>query len=103
MNTIEVIADPMRRQILRLIWRDECSVTELVEQFQVTQPAISFHLRTMRDSGHVLARSEGRQRFYVANQDAFGEMKNYLESYWKNKLSLLKDEAEIEARRRKRG
>ena len=103
MSTLDVLADPMRRQILRQVWSEERSVGELVELFDVTQPAISFHLRAMRDSGHVAVRSEGRRRFYRANQSAFGEMRAYLEGYWKDRLARLKDEAELEARRRSRG
>ena len=103
LSTMDVIADPMRRQILRQLWNEETSVSKLVDQFDVTQPAISFHLRAMRESGHVSVRQKGRQRLYQARKEAFGSMREYLENYWKDRLARLKDEAELEARRRARG
>ena len=103
LSTMAVIADPMRRQILRRVWLRESSVSALVDHFDVTQPAISFHLKLMRDSGHVHVRRDGRQRFYKANKPAFGALREYLESYWKDRLAQLKDQAELEARRRARG
>lgn len=93
----------MRRMILRQIWEDEATVSGLVDLFDVTQPAISFHLRAMRESGHVSVRQDGRLRFYLADKKAFGAMVDYLEGYWSDRLERLKDEAELEARRRSRG
>ena len=50
-DTMELVADPMRREILRRIWDTELPVNVLVDAFDVTQPAVSFHLRLPREGG----------------------------------------------------
>ena len=58
-GTMELIADPMRREILRRIWETELPVNSLVATFDVSQPAISFHLRVLRQGGLVRVRQQG--------------------------------------------
>ena len=99
---MEMVADPMRREILRRVWETELPVNSLVDAFDVSQPAISFHLRVLREGGLVRVRQQGTQRYYRAVPEAFGELRFYLESYWQDRLSRLKDEAELEARRNRR-
>ena len=101
-GTMELVADPMRREILRRIWETELPVNALVDAFDVSQPAISFHLRVLREGGLVRARQQGTQRYYRALPEALGELRVYLEAYWQDRLSRLKDEAELEARRNRR-
>ncbi len=101
LTAVQVAADPMRRAILRKIWLTECSVNDLVAKFEVSQPAISFHLRQLREGGFVSVRQQGRQRFYQAKPEAFGILGAYLESFWTDKLAQLKDAAELEARQRR--
>ena len=55
-GTMELVADPMRREILRQIWETELPVNSLVDAFDVSQPAISFHLRVLREGGLVRVR-----------------------------------------------
>ena len=103
-GAMEIVAEPMRRELLRLVWDEERTVSELVEAFDVTQPAISFHLRVLREGGLVSVRREGKQRYYRAEREALGGLQAYLEAYWGDRLLRLKDEAELEARRlRRRG
>lgn len=58
-SVMQIISDPMRREILRQVWDTELPVDTLVEAFDVSQPAISFHLRVLRESGLVSVRQEG--------------------------------------------
>ncbi len=101
-GVMQVVADPMRREILRRIWETELPVNALVEAFDVSQPAISFHLRVLRENGLVRVRQEGNRRFYRAVPEALGELRVYMDAYWKDRLALLKDAAELEARRKRR-
>lgn len=101
-DVMQVVADPMRREILRRIWETELPVNALVEAFDVSQPAISFHLRVLRENGLVRVRQEGNRRFYRAVPEALGELRAYMDTYWKDRLALLKDAAELEARRKRR-
>lgn len=101
-SVMSLVAEPMRRELLRLVWDEERSVGDLVDVFDVTQPAISFHLRALREGGLVRVRREGRRRFYRANRDRFAGLERFLEAYWGDRLARLKDAAEIEARRARR-
>ena len=101
-GAMEIVAEPMRRELLRLVWDRERSVNELVEAFDVTQPAISFHLRVLREGGLVRVRRDGTRRLYRAEREALGGLRAYLEAYWADRLSRLKDAAELEARRQRR-
>lgn len=101
-NTMAIIAEPMRREILRRVWDRESCVNDLVDEFAVSQPAISFHLRILRDGGLVRVRREGRRRYYSADRKALGGLEAYLEQFWGDRLERLKDAAEIEARRIRR-
>lgn len=98
-----IVAEPMRREILRLVWDRERSVGELVEAFHVTQPAISFHLRVLREKGLVRVRSEGRRRYYRAHPEALGDLAGVLESFWHDRLNRLSDAVEQRPRRRRPG
>lgn len=101
-RTMTLVAEPMRRELLRLVWDDERSVNELVEAFDVSQPAISFHLRMLREGGLVDVRRAGRQRFYRARRSSLAGLEEWLEAFWKDRLARLKDAAELEARHERR-
>jgi ArsR family transcriptional regulator, arsenate/arsenite/antimonite-responsive transcriptional repressor len=64
----KAIADETRQKIMKLCCCEWCSVTELVEQLNVTQPTVSHHLAILRDNGLVNLRHEGKQTFYTLNQ-----------------------------------
>ncbi|HVS14212.1 MAG TPA: metalloregulator ArsR/SmtB family transcription factor [Thermoanaerobaculia bacterium] len=86
------IADPTRRRILRLLFDNEMSVTDLAEGFPVTRPAISQHLGVLRESGLVSYRKEGRTRFYRARPEPLAEVidwLSYFDAFWTEKLAGL--------------
>ena len=101
-TTEKLVADPMRRAILRRIWDAELPVGALVASFDVSQPAISYHLRMLREGGLVRVRAQGNQRYYRAVPEALGEQRSFLESHWQDRPSRLKDEAALQARREHR-
>jgi DNA-binding transcriptional ArsR family regulator len=76
-----IVADPTRRRILDLLWQRERSVGELVERFTLTQPAVSKHLRALRDAGLVAVRPDGQRRVYVLNPLPLAEVSRWLEPY----------------------
>jgi len=86
------IADTTRRAILDLLAEGPRSVNELVEQFDVTQPAISRHLSILRSVGLVDVRTEGRQRIYEFNPEPLSEVVDWLSAYdrfWRKRLRAL--------------
>ena len=96
---MDVLAEPMRRELLRSVWDEERTVGSLVEDFDVSQPAISHHLRLLREAGLVGVRKDGQRRLYRAVPEALGELRSYMEAYWADGLNRLADEAELKARR----
>jgi DNA-binding transcriptional ArsR family regulator len=101
---LKAIAEPRRRQILRLVWDAERSAGDIASYFDVSRPAISQHLSVLRTAGLVTDRRDGARRLYRANRDALIELQASLEAFWGGSLATLKEEVEAEeGRRRGRG
>jgi DNA-binding transcriptional ArsR family regulator len=101
MTTIEALGAPRRREILRLVWQEERSAGDLHRALgNVTFGAVSQHLRILSDSGLLHRRGEGRKRFYRAQKEALGPLKEWLETMWSDALYRLKIRAEMEEARR---
>lgn len=100
---LKAIAEPRRREILRLVSRGELTAGEIAARFDVTRPAISQHLTILRNAGLVDERREGTRRLYRARPEAFGEVRAYLESFWDESLLALKNTVETDERRAIRG
>ncbi|MDA0366675.1 MAG: metalloregulator ArsR/SmtB family transcription factor [Chloroflexi bacterium] len=100
-QVLQAIAEPRRREILRLIWREERTVGDIAGQFDVTRPAISQHLRVLREAGLVSERRDGTRRFYRALPEGITELRAYLEGFWDQRLEALRGVAEAEEERRR--
>jgi DNA-binding transcriptional ArsR family regulator len=95
MNAMQVMAEPRRQRILRAVWGRELSAGQIHRKAgRVTFGAVSQHLALMAQHGFVACRREGRSRFYRANPDALGNLREYFEQMWGTKLSELKGLAE---------
>ena len=94
MDAVKVIAEPRRREILRLCWRVERSAGDLADAFDITFGAVSQHLKVLRDAKLVIVRREGTRRFYRANRDGLGPLAEYLEQMWAGQLDQLAKLAE---------
>lgn len=100
-DALAAMASPRRREILRLIWRDERAAGDIHAAMpDVTFGAVSLQLRGLIDAGLVEVRAEGRNRFYRARRDAFGSVGRMLERMWADALWQLKLQAELEQARR---
>lgn len=90
-------ADPTRRQILRLLANGESSAGEVAASFRVSRPAISRHLRVLRDAQLVTERREGRERVYDLDARALMGIDQWLQEYrhfWRDSLARLKRHVE---------
>jgi DNA-binding transcriptional ArsR family regulator len=86
------IADPTRRRILDLLAQAEQSVTELAAPFEMSRPAVSQHLRVLREAGLVSEHRSGRQRIYQLEPAGLREVDLWLASYqrfWRNRFAAL--------------
>ncbi|MBC7084230.1 MAG: metalloregulator ArsR/SmtB family transcription factor [Firmicutes bacterium] len=71
---LKALADETRLEIVSMLAREEMCVCELMERFNMTQPAVSYHLRTLRQAGLLDQRREGRWIFYSVNRKALAEL-----------------------------
>lgn len=93
-ETIAVIAEPSRRRILDLLLEGEQPVNALVEGLDMSQPAVSKHLRILREAGLVSARPNGQSRLYSLRSEPLIELDQWLEPYrqmWRVSLTRLEE------------
>jgi DNA-binding transcriptional ArsR family regulator len=91
-TTFEVLAEPRRREILDLLRAGERPVGELVEQLDLSQPAVSKHLKVLRDAGLVEVRQDAQRRWYRLRPAPLAEIDAWLEPYrdlWRSRLDAL--------------
>src|SRR3978361_1857011 len=94
-EAIAALADPVRRQLVGLLVRGELAAGELADRFPVSRPAISRHLRVLREAGLVIARSDGKRRLYALEPRPLREINEWLEPYrdlWAQRLDALDTE-----------
>ncbi len=94
MDAVRAVAEPRRREILRLVWDEELSAGEIADRFDVTFGAVSQHLKVLRDAGLVTLRRDGKRRFYRADREGMGPLADYLTSMWAARLDALAELAE---------
>ena len=97
---LRAIAEPRRREILRLVAADERSAGDIAARFDVTRSAISQHLKVLREADLVTERRDGTRRLYRARPEGLEGLRAFLEEFWTDRLDDLKSEAEAEQRRR---
>ena len=98
MEVFEVIAQPKRREILRLLAAGELSAGEVASQFAVTQPAISQHIKVLREAGLVSERRDAQRRLLSLRPEGFADLHAFLAEVLPAGLQRLKLVAEEEER-----
>lgn len=101
-DVLKAVASPQRREILRLLWRDEeRSAGDIHRALHgISFGGVSQHLAVLAESGLVTARASGRQRFYRVRKEPLGALGEWLESMWDDALHRLKTKAELDEGRR---
>lgn len=92
MNTFAALGDPIRQRIVELLSQGEHDAGELAAQFDVSRPAVSRHLRVLREAGVVASREQGRRRIYTLRPAALDEVARWAikyQSFWANRLGAL--------------
>ncbi|HWG19312.1 MAG TPA: metalloregulator ArsR/SmtB family transcription factor [Terracidiphilus sp.] len=100
-DVFNAVAEPRRRQILIFLADRERPVTDIVEKLQMDQPAVSKHLRVLRDVGLVRVRRNGRHKLYQTRADGIRPLHEWaalFERFWKRQLLGVKERAERMAR-----
>ncbi|TDC15161.1 ArsR family transcriptional regulator [Streptomyces sp. 8K308] len=91
-----LLGDPSRRAIFELLARGPCSVGELSRQLPISRPAVSQHLRVLKDGGLVVGRAEGTRRVYQLNPEGILALRAYLDGIWDNALTAFQKAAEAD-------
>ena len=92
LDAFQVIADPSRRQMLQLLSKDNMTINALAENFDMSRPAVSKHIKIMYQAGFISITDIGRERYCTLKPDGFNELQdfiNYFDKFWTNKLSKL--------------
>jgi DNA-binding transcriptional ArsR family regulator len=100
MEVFEAIAHPKRREILRMLAERERSAGEVASRFAVTQPAISQHLKVLRETGLVNERREGTRRIFSVRPEGLQDLNAFLADLMPASLKRLKKAAEAEERKK---
>ena len=109
MHAFDVLGDPVRRRILELLAEGEHASGEVVaviaDEFGISQPAVSMHLRVLRESGFASTRAEGARRIYALETGPLAEVDAWLapfRAFWEQRLDALGTEVARGKRRRRR-
>jgi DNA-binding transcriptional ArsR family regulator len=97
-RVLDALGDPTRRAVLELLRGGERSVRELTDATAVSQPAVSQHLRVLRDAGLVTVRPQGARRLYRIDLDGLTGLRAWVDRFWDDALAALVAHAEGEGR-----
>jgi DNA-binding transcriptional ArsR family regulator len=85
-NAMDALGDPTRRRIFELLQRGPQAVGELASELPVSRPAVSQHLRVLKQAGLVAERKEGTRRIYRLDPNGLGEVRAYFDRFWTTAL-----------------
>ena len=105
MLSLEALADPTRRRIVELLAQRDHTAGEIVDEFDMSAPAISQHLKVLREAGLVTTRAEGQSRIQALNPEGLDEIESWLHrtrQFWSARLDALERELRAEDARAKK-
>lgn len=92
LDSFQAIADPNRREILLMLAGEKKSINAIAEQFDISRPAISKHIKVLYQAGFISFEEKGRERYCLLRQEGFDEIKewmNFFDNFWKERLGNL--------------
>ena len=101
-RALDALGDPTRRQVFERLRGGPCSVRHLAQGMDVTRPAVSQHLKVLRDAGLVTVRSAGTRRMYEIDQRGVRAVRRWLDEFWDEALAAFKATAERQAAKERR-
>ena len=93
-EAIAALADPTRRTVFERLKQGPRPVVEIARGLPVSRPAVSQHLRVLKEAGLVRERREGTRNYYSVDGDALVELREYFEDFWEEALAAFKEQAE---------
>ena len=95
-HVLDALGDPTRRAIFEQLGERPSAVVDLAARLPVSRPAVSQHLKVLKEAGLVMDRQEGTRRLYQLNPDGVGALRAYFDGYWMRALTAFK--AAVEGR-----
>jgi DNA-binding transcriptional ArsR family regulator len=92
LDVFQVVADPSRRQMMQLLSKNSLTINALAENFDMSRPAVSKHIKIMYNAGFISIKDIGRERHCTLKQDGFNELQDfidYFDKFWTSKLKKL--------------
>lgn len=102
-DPFQVISDPSRRQILYLLSKDSLTINSLAENFDMSRPAVSKHIKLLNAAGFISIQDIGRERYCILKHDGFNELQewiDYFDQFWLKKLKKLEKVLDKKAKQR---
>jgi DNA-binding transcriptional ArsR family regulator len=93
-DALSALADPMRRRIFETLRRGPAPVGEIAQRLPVSRPAVSQHLKVLRQAGLVNDRAEGTRRVYAIDPAGLGPLRAWLDQFWDQALAAFAAEAD---------
>jgi DNA-binding transcriptional ArsR family regulator len=93
-SVLQCLSDPTRRRVFERLRSGPQSVGVLAKGLPVSRPAVSQHLKVLKEAGLVVDRSEGARRVYYIDPDGLGELRRWIDQFWDDALQAFKNEVE---------
>jgi DNA-binding transcriptional ArsR family regulator len=93
-NGMDALGDPTRRAIFERLAKGPTAVGEIANELPVSRPAVSQHLKVLKQAGLVTDRAEGTRRLYQLDPRGIGELRAYFDEFWMQALTAFKDAVE---------
>jgi DNA-binding transcriptional ArsR family regulator len=100
-QALQALGDPTRRAVLEELRDGPMAVGEIAARLPVSRPAVSQHLRVLKEAGLVTERQNGTRHLYRVDPGGLAELREYLEGFWEEALASFKAAAEKEEGRKK--
>jgi DNA-binding transcriptional ArsR family regulator len=97
---MDALGDPTRRAIFERLRSGPRAVGEIADELPISRPAVSQHLRVLKEAGLVTERRNGTRRIYRVDPDGIGVLRAYFDEFWNEALAAFKEAAEDERRNR---
>lgn len=101
-RALDALGDPTRRRVFNLLRNGSRSVREIADGMDVTRPAVSQHLKVLKDAGLVSFRPNGTRRLYQVDAAGIEVLRSWLDSFWDETLKTFKQAAEQQAQKRRK-
>src|SRR5690348_13488162 len=91
LNGFAALGDPTRRKIFELVAEQPAAVVDIASELPVSRPAVSQHLKVLKEAGLVIESAEGTRRIYRLDPRGIGAMRDWLDAHWANALDAFKE------------